>query len=337
MSKGGKWLLTTVVVTALGFASAYAWYALRQPAIPPGFVSGNGRLEATEIDIATKFSGRIQEVLAKEGDTVDAGQVVARMDTRELEHQLHEAAAQQQQARDSRATDEAVARLAQSQYEFAARDYERSFKLSEANVISAQKLDSDRTKMETGLAALLATRAKVVADSSAILAAVHHRQRLETQIEDSELKAPVRGRVQYRLAEPGEVLPSGGKIVAIIDLTDVYMTLFLSEMEAGKVVIGADARIVLDALPDRPIGANVSYVAANAQFTPKSVETATEREKLVFRIKVQIAPPVLRHIESWVKIGVPGLAYIRVDPDAAWPANLEASFPRELPTLGTQR
>jgi HlyD family secretion protein len=336
MIKLHRSLLAAAVVTALGAGGAYAWYAVRQPGIPPGFVFGNGRLEATEIDIATKLPERIKEVLVREGDTVDAGQVVARMDTEELEHQLHEAMAEEQQTRDSEATDEAVSRLAQSQYEFAARDYKRSSALSEANVISPQKLDSDRTKMETDQAAVLATRAKIVADNSAILAAMHSRQRLETQIEDSELKAPVRGRVQYRLAEPGEVLPSGGKVVTIINLTDVYMTLFLSELDAGKINIGADARIVLDATPERPIAASVSYVAANAQFTPKSVETATEREKLVFRVKVQIAPQLLRRIEPWIKIGVPGLAYIRVDPDVPWPTNLQALSPTE-PLLGTQR
>ncbi len=337
MTKSGKWLLATGVVTALGIAGAYAWYAFGQLEIPPGFVFGNGRLESTEIDIATKFPGRIQEVFVKEGDTIDAGHVVARMDTRELQHQLHEAMAQEQHARDSQATDEAVARLAQSQYEFAARDYKRSSALNEANVVSAQKLDVDRTKMETDQAALLAVRAKIVADTSAILAAMHSRQRLETQIEDSDLKAPVRGRVQYRLAEPGEVLPAGGKVVTIINLTDVYMTLFLPELDAGKIAIGAEARIVLDAAPERPIAASVSYVAANAQFTPKSVETATEREKLVFRVKAQIAPRLLRRIEPWIKIGVPGLAYIRVDPDAAWPANLAASSPTEMPILNTQQ
>lgn len=333
----GKWLAAAMVVIVLGVVGAYAWYALAQSKVPPGFVSGNGRLEAVEIDIATKYAGRIQEVLAREGDTVEAGQVVARMDTLELKHQLQQAMAEEQQTLDSKKTDEAVARLAQSQYEFAARDYERSSQLSAANVISAQKLDTDRTKMQTDQAALMAIRAKVVADGSAILAASHSRERLQTQIDDSELKAPVHGRVQYRLAEPGEVLPAGGKVITIINLTDVYMTLFLPEAEAGKVAVGADSRIVLDAMPDRPIAASVSYVAANAQFTPKSVETANEREKLVFRVKVQIAPQLLRRIESWIKIGVPGLAYIQIDPDAPWPAKLEASMPAAPSAPGPQR
>lgn len=336
MKSLAKWLLAPALgIGAL--AGAYAWYAFRPLGIPAGFVYGNGRLEATEIDIATKFADRVETVLVKEGDTVDAGQVLARMDTRELFHQLHGAKAQAQQARDSRESDQAIVDLASRQYEFASRDYKRSLKLSEDKVISEQKLDADRTKMETYKSAVLAAQSKVVADSSAISAAEHQIELLQTQIEDSELTAPVRGRVQYRLAEPGEVLAAGGKVVTIINLTDVYMTLFLPESDAGKVTIGADARIVLDAAADRPIAARVSYVAANAQFTPKAVETATEREKLVFRIKVQIDPQLLRRIEPWIKIGVPGLAYIRVDPDAAWPANLEASTPTELPVLGPQR
>lgn len=330
MKRGvGKYLVIPAAI-AVGIGAAYWWYALRPPGIPPGFVSGNGRLEATEIDIATKYSGRIEEVLVREGDTVEAGAAVARMDTRELLHQLHEASAQAQQARDSKATDEAVAQLAESQYQFAARDYERSRKLSESNIISSQKLDSDRTKMETDRAALLATRSKAAADASAIQAAVHNMERLQTQIEDSELKAPVRGRVQYRLAEPGEVLPAGGKVVTIINLTDIYMTVFLPELDAGKVAIGADACIVLDAAQQWPLAARVSYVAAKAQFTPKSVETTIERQKLVFRTKVQIDPQILRSIEPWVKVGVPGIAYIRVDPDAAWPPQLQARLPPDL-------
>ena len=337
MTKGsGKWLLAAVVV-AVGIAGAYGWYILRKPGVPLGFVSGNGRLEATEVDIATKFAGRVGEVLVKEGDSVDAGQVVARMDTRELIHQLHEAAAQEQQARDSKATDEAVIRLMQSQYEFAARDYQRSLKLSEANIISSQKLDTDRTKMETDQAALLATRAKVVSDTSAILAAAHNRQRLQTQIDDSELKAPVRGRVQYRLTEPGEVLPAGGKVVTIINLTDVYMTVFLPELDAGKVAIGADARIVLDAAEQWPLAASVSFVAAKAQFTPKAVETSIERQKLVFRTKVQIDPQLLRRLEPWIKVGVPGMAYVRVDPNAVWPSQLEARLPPDVLRVSPQQ
>lgn len=324
-----KWLLAAVVV-AVGIAGGYAWYRLRPPGLAPGFVSSNGRIEATEIDIATKYPGRIDEVFVREGDTVNAGQVVARMDTQELLAQLHEAQAQAQEARDSRTADERVEALTETEFRFAARDYNRYFQLSEANVISNQQLDQYRTKMESERSLFAAASSKVVADGSAIAAAVASGEQLQTQLKDRELKAPVRGRVLYKLAEPGEVLPAGGTVVTIIDLTDVYMTIFLPDLEAGKVAIGADARVVLDAAPQWPLAAQVSYVAAKAQFTPKSVETQIEREKLTFRVKVQLNPKLLRRYEPWVKVGLPGVAYIKVDPDVEWPAQLQAREPTEL-------
>jgi hypothetical protein len=152
-----------------------------------------------------------------------------------------------------------------------------------------------------------------------IEATVAETERLRADIEDSILKTPRSGRVLYRLAEPGEVLPAGGKILTTVDLDDMYMTVFLSEQEAGKVRIGADARIVLDALPHRAFPARVAFVAPKAQFTPKEVETKTEREKLVFRIKAR----VLDGNDPILKPGMPGVAYIRVDESAVWPERLE--------------
>ena len=184
--------------------------------------------------------------------------------------------------------------------------------------------------MEAERSAFAAARDRVAADVGAIAAAQAQTERLQTQLNDRELKAPVRGRVLYKLAEPGEVLNAGGNVVTIIDLTDVYMTIFLPELEAGKVAIGAEARVVLDAAPQWPLAASVSYVAAKAQFTPKSVETAVEREKLTFRVKVQLDPTLLRRYEPWVKVGLPGVAYIKISPDAAWPPQLEAREPTEL-------
>ena len=324
-----KWLLAAVAV-AVGIVGGFAWYRLRPPGIPPGFVSSNGRIEATEIDIATKYQGRIEQVLVREGDTVNAGQVVARLDTQELLAQLHEAQAQAQQARDSQTADEKIEALTETEFKFAARDYNRYLQLSQENVVSEQQLDQYRTKMDSERSQFAAVSSKVVADASAISAAVASADRLQTRLNDRELRAPVHGRVLYKLAEPGEVLPAGGEVVTLLDLTDVYMTIFLPELEAGRVPIGADARVVLDAGPQWPLASQVSYVSARAQFTPKSVETQVEREKLTFRIKVQLDPQLLKRYEPWVKVGLPGVAYIRVAPDAVWPPQLEAREPAEL-------
>lgn len=295
------------------------WFLLRsQPLI--GFVSGNGRLEAQEIDIATKFQGRVAEVLVDEGDAVRAGEVLARMDTKSLQAQLREAQARVIEARAERTHAAAVVRQRDSECRLAQKQLERSMRIHEREpgAISADRLDRDRAAVETAQALCRAAEADLATTEAAIQAKVAETERLQADIKEGALLAPRGGRVLYRLAEPGEVLPAGGKILTIIDLSDVYMDIFLSTGEAGKIRIGADARILLDALPDRPIPARVSFVAPKAQFTPKEVETRTQREKLVFRVKIQV-----RDGEDPVfKPGMPGLAFIRTDEYARWPDDL---------------
>jgi HlyD family secretion protein len=133
--------------------------------------------------------------------------------------------------------------------------------------------------------------------------------------------------VQFRIAEPGEVLNAGGKVLNMVDLADVYMTFFLPTAEAGRVRMGADARLVLDAVPHLVIPARVTFVADVAQFTPKTVETAEERQKLMFRIKAHIDPELLKKYIRSVKTGLPGVAYVQLDPQVPWPAHLEVRLP----------
>src|SRR5262249_23599789 len=146
-------------------------------------------------------------------------------------------------------------------------------------------------------------------------------------VEDGVLAAPRRGRVQYRLAEQGEVLPAGGRVLDMIDLTDVYMLFYLPEAEAGKATIGAEARLVFDALPDVVIPATVYFGAAEAQFTPKPVETHTERQKLAFQVRARIDPALLLKYEPYVKTGLPGVIHVRLDPQAEWPEKLQVKLP----------
>jgi HlyD family secretion protein len=125
--------------------------------------------------------------------------------------------------------------------------------------------------------------------------------------------------VQYLVAQPGEVLAAGGKVLNLVDLTDVYMSFFLPETVVGKVALGSEVRIVLDAAPQFVIPARVSFVSSTAQFTPKTVETVSERQKLMFRVKAQIDRELLmKHLQQ-VKTGLPGVAWVKIDPQAAWP------------------
>lgn len=317
-------ILLLGVVAGIGF---YVWNQLKEKPLPDGFASGNGRIEATEYDIATKRAGRVGEVLVGEGDMVDAGQVLARMDTENLEAQLREAEAQLREAREGKNYADAVVAQRESELVYAKAVLKRSLELVKKGHVSKDQLDQDRTAKLTADAALKAARVQVVQAEAAIDAAVARVERLKADIDDSVLKTPILGRVLFRLAEPGEVLAAGGKVLTVLELTNVYMTIFLPTSQSTRVRLGSDARIKIDAVPEFTIPAKVSFVAARAQFTPKEVETRSEREKLMFRIKVKIDPALLKeHIEK-VKTGVPAVAYVRLDQTTAWPERLQVRLP----------
>lgn len=320
MSK--KLIIVALIILAIGGGAA-AYIILSKPALPEGFAGGNGRLEAKQVDIATKYPGRIKTVLADEGDTVDAGQVVATMDTEPLEAQVREAQAKIREAQDNRRTALAEVSVKQSELAYAEKEFRRSKELVVRGAVSEQEKDIDLARAEVARSALLGAKAQAVRTQSAIDAATAEAERLKAEIKDSVLRAPVRGRVQTRMAEPGEVLGGGGKVLALVDLSDVYMYVFLPELVAGKVALGSEARILLDAAPEYPIRALVSFVSPTAQFTPKTVETAEERHDLTFRVKLQLDANRLRQFEPFVKVGIPGMGYVRFDRSAPWPPLLE--------------
>jgi HlyD family secretion protein len=163
---------------------------------------------------------------------------------------------------------------------------------------------------------------------SAVVAAQATTARIDVDLADSALRAPSAGRVQYRVAEAGEVLPAGGKVLNLIDVSDVYLTFFLPEEAAGRIAIGSEVRLILDAAPGYVLPATISFVASAAQFTPKTVETASERQKLMFRVKAQLGRQLLRQHMQQVKTGVPGVAWVRLDAAAPWPAELALSVSR---------
>ena len=319
-------LILGVLLLVVAGASIW-WFYVR---IPPlvGFGSGNGRLEVQEIDVATKFPGRIAEVLVDEGDSVQVGQVVARMDTSSLNAQVREAEAQVQRARQGQITAKALIAQRRSETLLAERDFERARALYVNANMSAKDYDRARSTMDTAKASTTQAEAQLAEADAAIAASLAQKERIQVDLKDSVLTAPRSGRVQFRLAEPGEVLASGGKVLTLIDPTDVYMTVFLPAAEAGKIALGAQARITLDAAPNLVIPAAVSFVADKAQFTPKEVETRTEREKLMFRIKVKIDPELVKGHEAQVKPGLPGVAYVQLDSSVQWPPFLQTKLIR---------
>lgn len=319
-------ILMAGIALALALALA-SWWAGRSP-IPDGLASGNGRIEAEEVDVATRFPGHVDQLFAAEGELVEAGQPLARMDTAEIEAALREAEAQVREAIER--SREASATIAQreSECDLAEAEYRRSEILFEQNVEPESRLDVKQSQLRSARAACSAAEAVKLDAEAGIEAAKARVERIQTQLDESLLASPVRGRVLYRLSRVGEVLPAGGKVFTLVDLSDVYMEIFLPSREAARVAIGAEARIVLDGLPDDPIPASVSFVSPEAQFTPRQVETPSERDKLMFRVKVRIpADWVDAHVDT-LKTGVRGLAYVRIDGGGSpWPDFLAAQAP----------
>jgi HlyD family secretion protein len=300
---------------------------LRGRDMPEGIVKTNGRIEATQVDVAAKYAGRLATVTKDEGDEVTAGEVVATISSPETEAQLRGAQAQVLKAKQALA--EALALIVQrkSDLDFARADYDRGKPLLEHGTITQQTLDQRRNRFEAADAAVTAANAQRDQAESSIRAAVADVERLQSILVDLVLVSPRSGRVQYRLARAGEVVAAGQRVLTILDLNDVYMTIYVPADVAGKLTLGDEARVILDPAPQYVLPHTISFVATDAQFTPKSVETAEERQKLMFRVKLQGDPAVLDKYHRLVKTGVRGLGLVRTDPKIAWPAELAVKLP----------
>jgi HlyD family secretion protein len=301
---------------------------LRGRDMPEGIVKSNGRIEATQVDVAAKYPGRLATLTKDEGDEVTAGEVVATISSPETEAQLRAAQAQVLKAKQALA--EAVAQIAQRQsdLDFTRTDYERGKFLVQHGNIPQQTVDQRRDKFESAEAMYVAAQAQRDQADAAIKAAEAEVERLQSVLVDLVLVSPRSGRVQYRLARQGEVIAAGQRVLTILDLKDVYMTIYLPADDAGKLTLGDEARVIADPIPQYVIPATISFVATDAQFTPKSVETAEERQKLMFRVKLQGEPKVLDKYHRFIKTGVRGLGFVRTDPKIPWPEELVVKLPQ---------
>ncbi|HEX7376856.1 MAG TPA: biotin/lipoyl-binding protein, partial [Pirellulales bacterium] len=230
-----------IVVGGLGY---FEWKSLQPQELPAGFAKSNGRIEAVEIDIAAKIAGRLVSVLAQEGDFVTAGQLLAQMDTKVLQAQLREAEAEFRRAKTNVTT--AQSTLTQRQSEKAAADavvvqHEAELDLAKSNFARTEKLvktgattkeqfDTDKAAYYTAVATVSRAKADVAAGDAAIStanseiiaaeasvgAAQATIERIQADIDDSALRSPCDGRVQFRISQPGEVLSAGGKVLNMV-------------------------------------------------------------------------------------------------------------------------
>jgi HlyD family secretion protein len=316
-------------VAVVGAAAGVFFYNqwLQGDQLAEGFASGNGRIEATEVDVTSKLAGRLNEILVREGDMTRAGQPVATLDMRNLAAQHRAASAGLARAVEAKAYAGAIVDQRRSELELARKRLVRTLQLQKQGHVSQEQVDTDRSAQATAEAALHAATIGVKESAAAIDAAQAQVESIQASLDDSQLSAPISGRVLYRLAEPGEVIAAGGKVLTLLDLEDVYMTIFLPTEAASLLSINDEARVILDAVPGYVFPATESYVSPEAQFTPKMVETREEREKLMFRVKVRVDPAVLHTYQERVKVGVPGEAFVRTHSGAVWPPELQVKLP----------
>jgi HlyD family secretion protein len=324
------WILILAALAGFGVVGWQAYQA-RLNALPPGFAAGNGRVESVQVDVTTKEPGRVETILVHEGNMVHAGQVVAKMDTVTLAAEL--ARAQATVAQEEARVPEVEADIAQaeSQLKLAEVEFQRESNLLARKATSREDYDIKGTLVKTRRAALDGEKARLTTAHKSVEAAKAEATKIQSRINDMTLKSTVEGRVLYRLAEEGEVLGSGGKVLTLVNLGDVYMEIYLPAQDAVKAKIGAEARIVLDVAPEYAARAKVSFVAPEAQFTPKQVETRSERDKLMFRVKLSVPPERILPIIERIKTGIRGVGYVRLDDAAAWPERLDKPLPQQPP------
>jgi len=265
----------------------------------------------------------VKEILVDEGALVKPGQVLVKLDTVTLESQLAEANAGVQAAEEKLAVAKAGITRQKSEIDLADVETNRSKRLVDQGAGSQRELDVRKTKAETTRAGLSEAQAMLATATENVEVARKNAATVQTRIDDATLRSPVTGRVLYRLAEPGEVLAPGGKALTLVNLDDIYMEIFLPSEQAAAVKVGAEGRVTVDYEPKRAIAGKVSFVSPEAQFTPKQVETKSEREKLMFRVKIQLPREVVGQYIERIKTGVRGVGYVKVKDSAVWPARLQ--------------
>lgn len=326
--KTRRWTLGVLAVAAVALFFGYRYWKSRADALPEGIASGNGRIESQEVDVATRLPLRVREIYVEEGDLVQPGQVVAQMDTVTLEQELAEARENLAAGHEQLAVARAAIARQESEIALARIEVERAGNLVAERAGSQRELDVRTTALRTSRAGQDEAEANLRVAEQQVLAAEASVAVVQSRIDDARLTSPVLGRVLYRLAEPGEVLGAGGEVLTLVNLEDIYMEIFLPSNQAAQIQIGSEARVKLDYAPDRVAPGYVTFVSPEAQFTPREVETASERENLMFRVKIQVPRELVMNYTEQIKTGVRGVGYVRFDESAAWPDFLQRNLLR---------
>lgn len=324
-----KKAMAGIVILAVIILAGYL-YLHRKPAESDS-LNVSGTIEVTSVALSFKIGGRITERLVDEGQIVSAGQLIARLEDDELKHERDGRAAEETASwalvadleagsrREEIAQGEAALARIRADAKRLSQDALRTEALFEREVIARNELDAARAARDSSTAAVheAEQRLKLLRSGPRPDAVRQARARVEgasagralaeTRLTQSILNSPLSGLVLAKHAEPGEMLAPGAPVVTIGKLDQVWLRAYIPERELGRVKVGQAARVSVDSWPGRSFDGKISFISPEAEFTPKNVQTAKERVKLVYRIKITLDNPKME-----LKPGMPADAAIEI-------------------------
>jgi HlyD family secretion protein len=301
-----------LAVVVLAVVGAAVWFGFLSNGVVEGGLTASGTVEATEGQLAFQAAGRIQAIGAREGDRVTTGQQLATLDRSELNArraqlvaQLAAATAGLAELRSGFRAEEiaqgrAGLRAAEEQVGDAVRDLERTTLLHDGGAVSREALDkselavslsrihADERREALSLLEAGPRRERVDAQAANVAAAEAGIQVIDATISFASITAPFDGVVTVRHREPGETAPPGAPVLTLMNPDDRWVRIYVQEDRIGRVTLGQLATISSDSYPDRTHQGRVTFIASEAEFTPKNVQTPEERVKLVYAVKVQV-------------------------------------------------
>ena len=312
MKKLKKFIFPLLMIVAITGFLAYQKISADKDRLPENIIAGNVRLEMGRTDIASLYAGKIEDIFVNEGDEVLAGQDLVKLEDTQATTQL--AAAKSAKMRAEAALSAQKQKQANAQL-----DMQNARELYKEKLVSSSELKKRQIQAKAEHSGIDAANAAVAEANAQVL-------RIENIHNDMTLKAPIDGSVEYRLADKGEVVGAGMKIISLLDPSDISAQIFVPVGRLPEIAVGDDARIVIDGM-DAVFPAKVSFIANQAQFTPKYVETKSEREKLMFRVKVVIDKDIALKYKHYLKGGLTATAYISTNKN--FPENLTVKLPKE--------
>jgi HlyD family secretion protein len=301
-----------VVIAAAAVVAVVVWLTVFRGGRSLAALRASGTVEATEAQLGFTAPGRIEEISVREGDSVTAGQELAVLDRREMRARLEQAEAQIEAAgavlaeleRGSRAEEVAQARAmrdaAGDRMDDARRDLERAERLFDGGAVSRESLDKARTASEVAEKQYVQAeeqyrqvrtgprKEKIAAQRAALGQAEANAAAVRATLSNMVVRAPFDGIVSVRHRDPGEIVPAGSPVVTVLDPADRWVRIFVPEYRIAAVHLGTPASITTDTYEDRVYDGSVSFIASEAEFTPKTVQTTEERVRLVYAVKVRI-------------------------------------------------